>query len=155
MRIDTHFHLSRILLLCLAVLSASCASSPPVQVQPATVGIGESKQTAIEVCKPAGERAYLSRLVCSTGQSPTFKRVGSIGSRNEIPNSLSAEQQKVLLDKLLRYTPLQPGEPDYHVIDGYEVVCGEEKRIVFLDMYHCDQPPPSAAIRGFTIRAPK
>jgi hypothetical protein len=37
--------------------------------------------------------------------------------------------------------PLQPGEVDYHVVDGYAVTCGTSKRLIYLDMYHCHQPP--------------
>lgn len=138
---------------CLTVLLSSCASLPTVQSKAIASRLGESKQTAVEVCMPAGERAYISRLVCSNNQSPSFKRLGNVGERNSIPKDLSLEQEKVLLEKLINRTPLQPGEPDYHIIDAYELVCGEEKRVIYLDMYHCNQPTPAEAIRGFTIRA--
>ena len=139
-------------LLAVAAPSALCAE-PPRNPPEAPAGfVGESKQSAIEVCNPAGERAYLSRLVCSGGESPTYKRMGSFGGRNEFPKNLSAEQTSVLVQRVISGAPLQPGEPDYHVIDGYEVICGEVKRVVYLDMYHCDQAPPTVAPRGFTLR---
>lgn len=116
---------------------------------------GESKASAIEVCKPEGGQAYLSRLVCPTGESPTFKRAGNGGSRSERLESLPPSEAKIALEKMLKYEALKPGEVDYHVVDRYEVVCGESKRIVLIDMYHCDQPAPSQAIPGFTIRSPK
>lgn len=137
----------------LIALSSSYANPPAVQSLATASGLGESRQTAIEVCMPAGERAYISRLVCSDNQSPSFKRVGSVGQRNSIPEDLSPEQYEILIQKIINRTPLQPGEPDYHVIDAYELVCGEEKHIAYLDMYHCNQPPPTEAVRGFTIRA--
>ncbi len=114
---------------------------------------GESKQSAIEVCSPQGQRAYLSRLACPDGSNPTFNRVGSFGNRTAVPPDTSPEQRQQILDRLIKRTPLQAGEPDYHVVDGYEVACGEVKRMVYMDMYHCDAPPAAVAPTGFTIRA--
>lgn len=122
-------------------------------IAPAVIpeSFGESKQTAIEVCTPAGQRAYLSRLVCPDGAAARYNRVGSFGNRNEIPGNLAPEQQKEMLERLRRSTPLQPGQPDYHVVDGYEVACGDVKRLLFMDMYHCEAPPPDRVPRGFAF----
>ena len=136
------------LLLATAPFAAFCAETP-------AVFIGESKQDAIEVCAPAGQRAYLSRLMCPSGETPNYRRVGSYGERNEYPANLSREQQDALLERLLRRAPLQPGEVDHHIVDGYELTCGDTRHMVYLDMYHCDQPPPVVAPRGFTIRVVK
>ncbi|MFL5424785.1 MAG: hypothetical protein ACJ783_07100, partial [Myxococcales bacterium] len=40
---------------------------------------------------------------------------------------------------------LQPGEPDYHIVDAVDLVCPDATYRVFIDMYHCPatpQPPP-------------
>lgn len=101
---------------------------------------------------PAGQRAYLSRLICAGGLAPEYRRVGSFGPRSNIPNDLTQDQQKALLDRLRGAIPPQPGEPDYHIVDGYELACGAEKRIIYMDMYHCGQPTPAEAPHGFSLR---
>jgi hypothetical protein len=37
--------------------------------------------------------------------------------------------------------PLQPGEPDLHIVDAFEVRCPSATYAVFIDMYHCPAPP--------------
>lgn len=133
-------------------LLAGCAQTPPAVLAAPDAGPGDTKATAIEVCMPGGERQYLATLVCAGGQRPTFERTGSVGERNPLPAGLSDKEMAALLDRGLRGAPLQPGEVDAHVIDAYEVSCGEVKRRVFLDMYHCPQPAASAAPAGFTLR---
>jgi hypothetical protein len=126
-----------------------CATAPPAR----TAGLGEIKATAIEVCRPQGQRAYLDRLQCAdSGLAPSYRRVGSFGDRSDPPQQLNTEQSAVALDQILTVRPLKPGEPDYHIIDGYEVVCGATKRMIYMDMYHCDKPPPSAVPAGFERR---
>jgi len=87
------------------------------------VPLGE-KGNPVRVHMPPGQHAYLSRLVCSNGAPPTFRRVGNFG--------------------VGVYGT---------VIDGYDVDCAGTKRLVYMDMYHPDyierRPVP-----GFTIRAP-
>ncbi len=112
-------------------------------------GPGTSKEDAIEVCRPAGERAYLRRLHCPDGASPSFDRVGSFGWRFHPPPGVSGVRvEDSLLDPQRR---IQPGEIDQHVIDGYRVVCGRDAYMVFLDMYHCGDPPTPVAPPGFTL----
>jgi hypothetical protein len=133
---------------CLLLL-AGCASSP-AQLPPQEA-LGESKATAVEVCKPSGERAYLARLVCADGTRPTFVRQGSFGMRTAHFEDLPKEQQDELFKTMLSGRALKPGEKDYHVIDGYEVTCGQVKRIVYMDMYHCEASPPDKAPAGFRM----
>jgi hypothetical protein len=114
--------------------------------------LGETKAAAIEVCKPPGERAYLSRLVCPNGASPDFSRVGSFGERNPLPSNMQQSDIAALLEQMLSDSPSAPDGPDYHVVDGYELVCGTEKKLVYLDMYHCQSSPPTDAPLGFTIK---
>lgn len=110
---------------------------------------------AIEVCMPTGQRAYLARLVCASGEPPSYKRVGSFGNRNAFPKNLPPGEERALFERVMRGEPMKPGEVDYHVVDGYELACGETRRIVYLDMYHCHQPAPAVVPHGFTLRAVK
>jgi hypothetical protein len=132
-----------------AALTASCVSVPDSSIQrPENPGYGESVRAAIEVCRPDGEHAYLARLVCPTGEAATFDRRGSFGPRNELPADQPLSEQVANA----RRDPLPPGEVDYHVVDGYEVTCGASKRLIYLDMYHCHQPPPNDAPPGLSVR---
>ena len=132
-----------------AVLTTSCVSAPKSDIAPpANPGYGESMTAAVEVCQPDGQRAYLARLVCEDGKVPRFKRLGSYGPRHALPADRSVSEQ--IADS--KRDPLAPGEVDYHVVDGYELSCEASRRIVYLDMYHCHQPPPQTAPPGFTLR---
>jgi hypothetical protein len=132
-----------------AALAASCAGVPDGSIQPPeNPGYGESRAAAIEVCRLDGERAYLARLVCPTGEAATFDRLGTYGPRNDLPSDQPLSEQVASA----RRDPLQPGEVDYHVVDEYEVTCTTSKRLLYLDMYHCHQPPPSDAPPGFSLR---
>lgn len=142
--------------IALVLTSAIGCTTQHVVTSPAsskTSPLGASKESAIEVCRPAGQRAYLDRLQCADGSPVTYRRVGSFGARTELPQNLSDKEQAALLDKAIRGTPLQPGEPDHHVVDGYEVSCGQAKRIVYMDMYHCDRPATTEVPAGFTVRS--
>lgn len=98
-----------------------------------------------------GEREYLSRLRCADGSVPAFERLGSVGSRNPVE---TPEQEEAAMDQVIGGKPIGPDEVDYHVIDLYELVCPDGQFSVFLDMYHCGQPPPTVAPPGLTFHAP-
>jgi hypothetical protein len=135
----------------------SCATNPPTTQTSSSDPLGSSKATAIEVCMVQGEREYLSRLLCSSGQAAGFKRIGSFGNRTERPANMSdAEFYKQSAGSFpgLRGAPLKPGEVDYHIVDGYEIACGELRQKIYLDMYHCPGQSQSMAPLGFTLRAP-
>ena len=131
-------------LLCLAC--AACSTTAPAP------GLGETKATAIEVCRPQGQRAYLSRLSCPDGTAPQFHRIGSFGQRHEMSKEAAEQLTDEQRQRIMRGAPLQPGEIDHHVVDGYELSCGSTQRRVFMDMYHCGQPAPEQAPQGFGIR---
>lgn len=135
-----------------ALSLAGCTSPTQVADPKTTAGLGESKATAIEVCRPMGQRAYLSRLVCADGTRPTFNRIGSFGSRMPEPANMSKEQSGAVLEAMLTGRALKPGETDLHVVDGYEVSCGTVKRTIYMDMYHCHSAPPEQAPAGFTMQ---
>lgn len=98
---------------------------------------------------PVGQRAYLASLMCPSGQAPAFKRIGSMGPRVE---PVGDAQSKQMLDQLLQRKALAAGEADHHTIDAYELSCGESKRTLYMDMYHCSQPAPKVAPAGFTLK---
>ena len=115
---------------------------------------GYTKEEAIEVCDPKGQRAYLSALVCPNGSRPDFCRVGNFGERTpiDIEGELTPEQEAQLVDRIMNKNAiLASGEKDYHIVDGYEVTCGNDKHLIYMDMYHCQQPAPTHAPKGFTF----
>jgi hypothetical protein len=126
-------------------------SASPTSAPVLSADLGEAKSTAIEVCKPFGERFYLDHLRCVDGSPPTYHRVGSFGPRVAIPDNLTNEQKTALLKRIISGEPLAPGEPDHHIIDGYEVSCVDSKRMIYMDMYHCHQPLPATAPNGFRL----
>jgi hypothetical protein len=129
----------------LAALAAESARAPNIDASYGLTVVG-----AVEVCDPSGEREYLSRLICPTGHHPTFERGGSFGTRNPSDNLSEAELDK-MLEANMSGRELQPGETDYHVVDGYDVTCPDSKATIYLDMYHCSGPRPSVPPQGFTI----
>jgi hypothetical protein len=145
-----------IISIALAILvCVSCATPEQVLKRaPVLAGLGDAKSSAIEVCRPEGERQYLARVRCPDGTTPTYRRIGSFGSRAELPKISNKEEEAAFLRRIISRVALSPGETDYHVVDGYEVACGAITRIVYMDMYHCSQDPPSTAPSGFTLAPP-
>lgn len=81
-----------------------------------------SKGNPVRALMPQGQQAYLNRLICPDGKTPSFRRIGNFG--------------------VGVYTT---------IIDGYDVRCGSSNYTVYLDMYHpnyIEQRP----VPGFTIR---
>jgi hypothetical protein len=143
-------------LLLIASLLAGCGTGgsrgrgplPATAPVPSQSNIGLSRETAIEVCEPAGEQAYLARMRCSDGTVPSYQRSGSVGSRNTYDTKAKEELAR---QQMLEGRPVAPGESDYHTVDLYEVTCSDKKYEIFLDMYHCGQPETKAAPAGFSI----
>jgi hypothetical protein len=89
---------------------------------------------------------YLAALRCAGGAEPQTKRVGSVGTRL-VP--ADPNDPRILL-QMDPERPLQPGEPDLHIVDAFEVRCPGATYTVFIDMYHCPappQPPPDGLSR--------
>ena len=116
-----------------------------------SAGPGLNISQAIEVCKASGQRQYLSMLVCPGDSHPTFKRIGSFGTRDPYPGDLSQAKADEILLRLISDPTLQSGEPDFHMVDGYEVVCPTSSTIIYMDLYHCGQDLPVTAPPGFTL----
>jgi hypothetical protein len=134
----------------LALCALPCGFSLHAQEAPNSP-LGSSKEHAIEVCEPAGERAYLARLVCPNSSHPTFDRIGSVGMRNDFPPDMSEDDKMNEMMAAMTGQKLEPGQSDRHMIDGYSVQCGTDDKTIYLDMYHCDTPAPRQAPDGFTI----
>lgn len=141
-------------LLVVTSLLAACASSgspPGATPLAASDDDGLTQAHAVEVCLPDGERDYLSRLICPSGEHPTFDRTGNVGPRTAIPGNMSRHAKDRMLQDNLEMTPLKAGEPDYHWIDAYEVTCGTTTTTVYMDMYHCQVDRPAKTPTGFGI----
>ena len=121
---------------------AGCAHAAAV---PSPPGFARSKERAAEVCLPPGEKAYLTGLRCAGGSSPGIRRIGSVGSR---VSPVDPDDPRILL-QMDPERPLQPGEPDLHIVDAFETRCGGATYTLFIDMYHCPSPPQPPA-DGFT-----
>ena len=83
-----------------------------------------SRDNPVRATRAPGQRAYLTRLRCADGSSPSFSRSGSVGYS--------------------RYN---------NIMDVYEVLCADSKpaqTAVFMDMYHPGYVE-NDAVPGFTI----
>lgn len=105
----------------------------------------------VEVCKPEGQRRYLARLICPNSQHPQARRTGSMGHRVPIPEEVQKRNVVRWMEATLNYEPLAPGDPEYHMVDRYELDCGDSKVAVYMDMYHCNAPVPDRAPEGFEL----
>jgi hypothetical protein len=105
-----------------------------------------SKERAVEVCLPPGEKAYMAALRCPDGARPQPRRLGSVGSRNQ---PMDPDDPRILL-QMDPERALQAGEPDLHIVDAIEARCPNATYTVFLDMYHCPAQAPLPP-EGFTL----
>ena len=137
------------LIMGLAMCGAEDAKNPePASAQSRQTALGIVKESAIEVCGPKGERAYLDHVTCSDGSMVKYERTGSVGFRNE---PKSKQDEKAVQAQMLGGKPIKPGQKDFHVLDGYEVECGAIKTVLYLDMYHCPEPKDQGAPPGFSL----
>lgn len=133
---------------------AGCATSgaPRVGETSSTTGsYGLDRSRPVEACRPDGQRQYLARLICPSGEHPQFDRTGSVGPRTAMPTNMSKAAKEELLRNNMEMRPLAAGEPDYHWIDAYAVSCGAQTTTIYMDMYHCSIAPSSTAPAGFGI----
>ena len=130
--------------LLFATLAAACAHREAPRPPP---DFGLVRGTAVEVCLPPGEAAWLKALRCPGGGVPRVERQGSIGPRTEVG---PADGERALL-QMDPGRPLQPGEADLHIVDAFKAACGSRVTTLYMDMYHCTAPAPRAAPAGFTF----
>lgn len=120
---------------CLLLILLCCAHAPE-----APPGFGRSKDRAIEVCLPPGEKAVLEQLRCPQGSAPQFHRLGNVGTRTQ---PLDPNDSRLLL-QMDPERPLARGEPDFHMVEAIEVRCPSAAHTLFFDMYHCPANPQPA-----------
>ena len=85
-------------------------------------GPGMNPLEAIHVCNPEGQREYLEQIRCPGGEKPTFRRLGSVGSRNPVHTE---EARAAAIDQSIHIRRLEPDEVDHHVIDLYTIECSK------------------------------
>lgn len=97
------------------------------------------------MCLPPGEKAFIDSLRCPDDSAPRARRVGPVGTRT---NPANPDDPRILL-QMDPEVPIQPGEPDLHIVDAWELRCGGLTSTVFVDMYHCPAPrqPPADGFR--------
>jgi hypothetical protein len=121
---------------------AACAHAPV----PGPKGMARSKEQAAEVCLPPGEKIYFEGLHCPGGAPARVKRLGAAGMRN---TPVDPNDPRALL-QMDPERPLQPGEPDLHIVDAFEADCPGTAYTLFVDMYHCPSPAKGPPPEGFT-----
>lgn len=111
---------------------------------------GLSKEKAIEVCMPVGERAFVEDLRCPDGGVPEYRRSGNVGQRHPSPPGAEID-----LELMMDFTGrLEKDGVDRHIIDRYELKCPGGTHVLFMDMYHCGSPKPWKAPKGFSRPLP-
>lgn len=135
-----HYRVFAVLVPFLLPIAASAADTP-----------GATPKTAIEVCEPIGEQAYLKQLVCPDGKPPLFERKGNVGWRNEPASSEIVLATSRDREALMRNN-IPAGVPDFHFIDEYDVTCsGQPTQKIYMDMYHCGALPSFTPPASFTL----
>ena len=132
--------------------------APPGAVPSATTppstshasGAGVTRHGALEVCMPSGERAYLGRLRCPGGARATYERKGNVGRRTKARN---AREEKEAAAQIRENRAPRPGGRDYHLVDLYQVSCGDKTYDIYMDMYHCNGAATEKVPAGFTLDA--
>lgn len=124
---------------CALILLLACAHAPA-----APPGFGRSKEKAVEVCLPPGEKAYFLALRCADGTAPRTRRLGNVGTRTQ---PVDPDEPRLLL-QMDPERPLAKGEPDFHMVEAVEARCPGATYTLFFDMYHCPASPQPALRLG-------
>jgi hypothetical protein len=107
---------------------------------------GYTKLQAIDTCTVAGTHLFFNDLQCADGSRPEWKRVGGMGAREDEERTDPAQYDHNNQD--VRRIP--PDQPDNHIVDKWKVECGSKTHFLYFDIYHCLDPKPWAAPRGFS-----
>lgn len=111
-------------------------SGPPLTWEPGRGGLGATPEQAILCHDPDGERAYLARLRCPSGEPYSYQRVSSLRAKCREPDT---HQQ-----------PIGSAHTGLVSIDLYQLECGcgAHRGELHFDMYHpganAGAPAPSA-----------
>ena len=120
---------------------------PPAMADDGSWGLQQGNP--VPVCKPPGQHAWLQQLRCADGSALSWRRSGSVGTREPLPPGSPLPTP----EKYASGEPLAEGEVDYHMVDRYQVDCGGKVQQLYLDMYHCELPAPRRAPAGFLFVA--
>src|SRR3546814_8268373 len=96
------------------MLAGCAAPGAPAPVPHVPERYGLDPEQPVEVCRPEGERRYLARLICPSGERPAFERTGNVGPRTPLPLDMSPAEQERLLADNMAMKPLSEGEVDHH-----------------------------------------
>src|SRR3546814_16506318 len=84
------------LVLPAAMLAGCAAPGAPAPVPHVPERYGLDPEQPVEVCRPAGERRYLARLICTSGARHAFERTGTAGPPPPLPTDMHpADQARV------------------------------------------------------------
>lgn len=104
-----------------AALATAPDNKPAIAQLELAAGSFGSEQNPVRARMPQGQRAYLDRLRCASGDAPGYRRIGS-GGRS----------------------------PHGGIIDMYSVTCeGSSTVVIWMDMYH--EHVEEEPVDGFTI----
>src|SRR3546814_10564639 len=92
----------RVLVLPAAMLAGCAAPGASVPTLPVPERYGLDPEQPVEVCRPEGERRYLARLICPSGEHPAFERTGNVGPRTPLPLDMRSEEHTSELQSLMR-----------------------------------------------------
>ncbi|MBW1809306.1 MAG: hypothetical protein JRJ87_14010 [Deltaproteobacteria bacterium] len=107
---------------------------------------GETVRNAIETCTRVGTIHFLDELLCADGSKPKYKRIGQAGIREAGPQKDIKDIDFDNMDMIR----IPQGEPDTHIVDKWDVRCENKNHILYFDVYHCLDPKPWAAPKGFS-----
>ncbi len=124
------------------VILLCCACAHAASVRP---GFARNKAEAAEVCLPQGEKDWIDSLRCPSGERPKLHRLGPVGTRNP-----TDPDDPRLLQQMDLGGELPPGEPDLHMVYGWEARCGERVTTLYVDMNHCAHRVKPPAPQGFS-----
>lgn len=130
-----------------ALVLLGSALAPPARAVEA--GWGLTRKNPVEVCRAAGQRAWLQQRRCADGSELSWRRSGNVGPRIDLPSGLAPAG----LDRLISGQPLGEDDVDHHATDTGHVDCGGKVQQLYLHMYHCGLTAPRRAPAGFLFVA--
>lgn len=136
--------------IALVVTMGTSTAQPPTERPHPKDEVGLTRELAIEVCMPEGEREYLDLLRCPEGSAPAYDRTGSVGLRSA---PATEQEQQQVMDQMMRSDQIPEGQKDFHMLDLYEVRCPKRTYEIYMDMYHCQENPARSAPEGLRLES--
>ena len=149
---ERHWSLMRKLTgLSAVVLGLASGHAAAAELAGDAQGYGLTRENPVELCRITSGSQLFSRLTCASGQRPVIQRRGSIGPRTPHPEYMSQDEAVRMVERAMAYEALEPGEPDRHILDAYEVGCGDTPVTLYVDVYHCRPPSQVPTPAGFSL----